>query len=125
MRNRVRLGLVLCALLTAVTAAGAQPSAAELAAFFDAEVPRLMEKFHVVGAVAGMADRVNVMYAGNLLEVGPVASIFENAFHPYTRLLIESIPSIKEKKVENPAPAAPESGLQDFFPCRVIRHPVE
>lgn len=62
MSNRVRFGLVLCALLAAAAVAGAQPSAAELAAFFDAEVPALMEKFHVVGAVVGAADRSEVLF---------------------------------------------------------------
>jgi peptide/nickel transport system ATP-binding protein len=53
---------------------------------------------HDMGLQAQMVDRLAVMYAGNLMEVGPVESIFENAFHPYTRLLIDSIPSIREKK---------------------------
>jgi oligopeptide/dipeptide ABC transporter ATP-binding protein len=45
-----------------------------------------------------MVDRVAVMYAGNLVEVGPVGSIFEHPYHPYTRLLIDAIPSTKQKK---------------------------
>jgi len=53
---------------------------------------------HDMGLQAQMVDRVAVMYAGNLVEVGPVASIFEHPYHPYTQLLIESIPSIREKK---------------------------
>jgi len=53
---------------------------------------------HDMGLQAQMVDRVAVMYAGNLLEVGPVAQIFELAYHPYTQLLIESIPSIREKR---------------------------
>ena len=38
------------------------------------------------------------MYAGRIVEFAPVESIFNEQFHPYTQLLIESIPSIKEKK---------------------------
>ena len=53
---------------------------------------------HDMGLQAQMVDRLAVMYAGNLVEVGPVGSLFERAYHPYTRLLIESIPSIKTKK---------------------------
>ena len=53
---------------------------------------------HDMGLQAQMVDRLAVMYAGNLVEVGPVETIFENPYHPYTQLLIESIPSIKEKK---------------------------
>lgn len=53
---------------------------------------------HDMGLQAQMVDRVAVMYAGNLLEVGPVVSMFDHPYHPYTQLLIESIPSVREKK---------------------------
>jgi oligopeptide/dipeptide ABC transporter ATP-binding protein len=53
---------------------------------------------HDMGLLAQMVDRVAVMYAGNLVECGPVDSIFESPFHPYTQLLIDSIPSTKERK---------------------------
>jgi len=56
---------------------------------------------HDMGLQAQMVDRLAVMYAGNMIEVGPVEAIFENPYHPYTQLLIESIPSIKEKKPLN------------------------
>lgn len=53
---------------------------------------------HDMGLQAQMVDRVAVMYAGNLIEIGPVFSIFDDPLHPYTQLLIESIPSIDERK---------------------------
>lgn len=53
---------------------------------------------HDMGLLAQMVDRIAVMYAGNLVEVGPVGAIFEEPRHPYTQLLIESIPSIRERK---------------------------
>ncbi|MCL5274604.1 MAG: ABC transporter ATP-binding protein [Chloroflexi bacterium] len=53
---------------------------------------------HDMGLLAQMVDRVAVMYAGNLVEVGPVESIFEHPYHPYTQLLIDAIPSTKQKK---------------------------
>ncbi|NLD72900.1 MAG: ABC transporter ATP-binding protein [Chloroflexi bacterium] len=53
---------------------------------------------HDMGLQAQMVDRVAVMYAGNLVEVAPVDAIFDRPCHPYTRLLIESIPSIEERK---------------------------
>jgi peptide/nickel transport system ATP-binding protein len=53
---------------------------------------------HDMGLQAQMVDRVAVMYAGNLVEVGPVGSIFEHPYHPYTQLLIDAIPSTKQKK---------------------------
>jgi peptide/nickel transport system ATP-binding protein len=53
---------------------------------------------HDMGLQAQMVDRVAVMYAGHLVEIAPVESIFARPLHPYTRLLIESIPSIEERK---------------------------
>jgi peptide/nickel transport system ATP-binding protein len=53
---------------------------------------------HDMGLQAQMVDRLAVMYAGNLVEVGPVGALFQNPYHPYTRLLIESIPSIRQRK---------------------------
>lgn len=53
---------------------------------------------HDMGLQAQMVDRVAVMYAGNLVECGPVKSIFQHPYHPYTQLLIDAIPSIKERK---------------------------
>ncbi|HYC37223.1 MAG TPA: ABC transporter ATP-binding protein [Usitatibacter sp.] len=49
---------------------------------------------HNLGAVAAMADRVAVMYAGQVVEVGPAAQIFERPRHPYTRALLAAIPRI-------------------------------
>ena len=53
---------------------------------------------HDMGLVAQFADTIGVMYAGRLVELGPVDQIFEDPQHPYTRLLIESLPSFSEKK---------------------------
>ena len=48
---------------------------------------------HDLGVVAEMADRVAVMYAGQIVELAPVRDLFKNPQHPYTRSLIASIPS--------------------------------
>ncbi|MBN2047079.1 MAG: ABC transporter ATP-binding protein [Anaerolineaceae bacterium] len=53
---------------------------------------------HDMGLQAQMVDRVAVMYAGRMVEIGPVENMFKDPYHPYTQLLIESIPSIKERK---------------------------
>jgi peptide/nickel transport system ATP-binding protein len=53
---------------------------------------------HDMGLQAQLVDRIAVMYAGNIVEIAPVKSIFDEPLHPYTQLLIESIPSIKERK---------------------------
>ncbi|MGQ0733559.1 MAG: ABC transporter ATP-binding protein [Acidobacteriota bacterium] len=47
---------------------------------------------HDLGVIAETADRVAVMYAGRLVEEGPVRAIFRDALHPYTRGLLASIP---------------------------------
>jgi len=52
---------------------------------------------HDLGVVAEMADRVAVMYAGQIVEVASVWDLFENPQHPYTRSLIESIPNMNEQ----------------------------
>lgn len=48
---------------------------------------------HDLGVVAEMADRVAVMYAGEIVEVANVHTLFENPKHPYTRSLLNSVPS--------------------------------
>ena len=48
---------------------------------------------HDLGVVAEMADRVAVMYAGQIVELTEVTKVFSNPLHPYTRSLLSSIPS--------------------------------
>lgn len=49
---------------------------------------------HDLGVVAGIADRVIVMYGGLIVEHAPVVELFENPQHPYTKALLETLPSI-------------------------------
>ncbi|TYR31582.1 ABC transporter ATP-binding protein [Mesorhizobium microcysteis] len=49
---------------------------------------------HDMGVVADMADRVAVMYAGRVIEQAPVDAIFARQEHPYTRLLLSTIPRL-------------------------------
>lgn len=49
---------------------------------------------HDLGVVSQFADKVAVMFQGNILEYGRVEQIFENPSHPYTRLLLQSIPTL-------------------------------
>jgi oligopeptide/dipeptide ABC transporter ATP-binding protein len=51
---------------------------------------------HNLGIVARMCDRVAVMYAGRIVEAGPVETIFGAPRHPYTRALLESVPRLSE-----------------------------
>ena len=53
---------------------------------------------HDLGVVAGLADRVAVMYAGRIVETGPVAAIFDDPQHPYTLGLIRSIPALSGER---------------------------
>jgi len=53
---------------------------------------------HDLGVVSEIADRIAVMYAGRIVESGPIESIFGGMRHPYTRGLLESIPQLNEKK---------------------------
>lgn len=52
---------------------------------------------HDLGLVAEHADRVAVMYAGTVVETGPVAEVFAKPNHPYTRGLLESVPAEQHK----------------------------
>ncbi len=49
---------------------------------------------HDLGVVAGIADRVMVMYGGQIVEHAPVAELYANPRHPYTRALLETLPSL-------------------------------
>lgn len=51
---------------------------------------------HDIGLVANMADRVLVMYAGQIIEEAPAKDIFENPRHPYTRALLDTVPTIRD-----------------------------
>ena len=50
---------------------------------------------HDMGVVAETADRVAVMYAGRIVEIGRVEDVIQNPVHPYTRGLMGAIPSLK------------------------------
>jgi peptide/nickel transport system ATP-binding protein len=52
---------------------------------------------HDMGVIAEVADRVAVMYAGRLVEIGPVEEVLQRANHPYTAGLMASIPSLKRQ----------------------------
>ena len=53
---------------------------------------------HDLGVIAETADRVIVMYAGQIVETGDVDTIFDHPMHPYTSGLLESIPQLTEEK---------------------------
>ena len=53
---------------------------------------------HDLSVVAEVADRIVVMYAGQIVETGSVQEIFDHPRHPYTRSLLNSIPSVSSEK---------------------------
>ena len=53
---------------------------------------------HDLGVVAGIADRVAVMYGGGIVERAPVAELFANPRHPYTRALLETLPALEGER---------------------------
>jgi peptide/nickel transport system ATP-binding protein len=52
---------------------------------------------HDIGLMAQFVDRLSIMYAGRLVEVAPIRDIITAPRHPYTRMLIESLPSLERK----------------------------
>jgi peptide/nickel transport system ATP-binding protein/oligopeptide transport system ATP-binding protein len=69
---------------------------------------------HDLGVIAGMADRVLVMYAGRVVEEGPVGAIFADPRHPYTIGLRRSIPRLDdpEGRALTPIPGLPPSAVR-------------
>ncbi|MFN6254458.1 MAG: ABC transporter ATP-binding protein [Acetobacteraceae bacterium] len=80
---------------------------------------------HNMGVIAETADRVLVMYAGRVIEEAPVARVFDHPIHPYTRGLLECVPSITEDRARLiaipgtlPDPARRPSGCRYSVRCR-------
>jgi oligopeptide transport system ATP-binding protein len=55
---------------------------------------------HDLGVVSGLCDRVQVMYAGRIVESADVRTLFRSPLHPYTRALQRSIPALQNKGAE-------------------------
>ena len=81
---------------------------------------------HDMGVIAEMADRVIVMYAGQVVERSSAAALFDDPRHPYTRLLLRSIPSARAKQAvlpmidgTTPAPTDFPSGCRFHPRCPI------
>jgi oligopeptide transport system ATP-binding protein len=61
---------------------------------------------HDLGVIAGLADRVLVMYAGRIVEEGPVDPVFFEPAHPYTKGLLRSSPRLDEARIDTLATIA-------------------
>ena len=63
---------------------------------------------HDLGVLAETCDRIAVMYAGRIVESGPVSEIFESPQHPYTKCLLETLPMIGGSRgIAAPIPGGP------------------
>ncbi|MBN8280410.1 MAG: ABC transporter ATP-binding protein [Gammaproteobacteria bacterium] len=72
---------------------------------------------HDLGVVAGLCDRVLIMYAGRAVEVGPVRTIFREPAHPYTRALLRSMPSLgADPRVDLPVIPGQPPDLENLPP---------
>lgn len=77
---------------------------------------------HDLGVVAGQADRILVMYAGQIVETGTTDEVLKKPSHPYTWGLLKSVPrldAVKGKKL-TPIWGQPPDLLQDFTSCPFV-----
>src|SRR3954462_7956156 len=78
---------------------------------------------HDLAVVANIADRVAVMYAGQIVELGPRHAMFKSPAHPYTRALLDSIPHLSQARAlsgipgRTPAPGARPEGCRFHDRC--------
>jgi len=103
MRQRVMIGLALA--LSPKLVIADEPTTA-LDVIVEAQILDLLNRLketygltlilvtHNIGIVAEMADRLAVMYAGKIVEMGPTKDMFADPLHPYTKGLLESAPNI-------------------------------
>jgi peptide/nickel transport system ATP-binding protein len=64
---------------------------------------------HDMALMAHFVDRIGVMYAGRMVEMGPVKTVFRTPKHPYTKMLIGSLPSLKVRRLFQGIPGVPPS----------------
>jgi peptide/nickel transport system ATP-binding protein len=72
---------------------------------------------HDMGLMAQFVNRIGVMYAGKLVEVSPVREIFKNPQHPYTQMLIASLPTLRTKEIFRGIPGLTPSLLNPPTGC--------
>ncbi len=74
---------------------------------------------HDLSLLVEFSDRIAVMYAGEIVELGPAREIFSNPLHPYTRGLMNSFPALEGKKVHlTGIPGSPPNMLNPPSGCR-------
>jgi oligopeptide transport system ATP-binding protein len=76
---------------------------------------------HDLGVVSAVCDTIQVMYAGRVVERGPVGDVLEAGGHPYTRGLVRLVPRMDQRRHEHrlhPIPGAPPLVIDDDPGCR-------
>jgi len=72
---------------------------------------------HDMGLMAQFNDRIAVMYAGRIVEIAHVEDIFARPQHPYSKLLVSSLPHTREKEVMKGIPGLPPSLVETIPGC--------
>jgi peptide/nickel transport system ATP-binding protein len=75
---------------------------------------------HDLGVVSRVADHVAVMYGGEIVEMGPAATIFSSASHAYTRGLISAIPTLKTDRARPLETVEKQTRTQPALPLRQV-----
>lgn len=74
---------------------------------------------HDISVISGIVDRIAVMYAGQLVEYGDVETVFDHPSHPYTKGLLNAIPTLFDDITKRKAiPGSPPNLTQQFTECK-------
>ena len=74
---------------------------------------------HDISVISGIIDRIAVMYAGEIVEHGEVEDVFDEPSHPYTKGLLNAIPTLHDDVTKRKAiPGSPPNLTQDFTECK-------
>lgn len=73
---------------------------------------------HDVALASDLCDKIGVMYAGQIVELGPSENLLLNPKHPYTQKLIGSVPLLRGDKIPEFIPGAPPDLVNPFEGCR-------
>jgi len=73
---------------------------------------------HDIALTSELADRMAVMYAGEIVEISPVEDFYRNPSHMYTKLLLDSVPTLRKDKNLKSIPGSPPSLIDPPSGCR-------
>jgi peptide/nickel transport system ATP-binding protein len=73
---------------------------------------------HDIALASDICDRIGVMYAGQIVELGPSENVLLNPKHPYTQKLVASVPLLRGGKIPEFIPGAPPDLVNPFRGCR-------